>query len=818
MTEMEKLVSDQDMAIKAALEALISDITTAINNFSSQKDDKEIILDNITITLNEIINEINILINDNLANIDNFTNQFKIIYNKLQTINNNLTVIEKEIKNYNELTITIPGDIDKYYPILFDIFNKSGELIIERTEGLDTDIFLYNSPQLYTAIKYEHRTNYPVYFNLEYNIQRYKNTINLISDKVFSCTNENISNISEWNFYSEINNTTDYNDIKSDVVGGNQHTIALKEDGTCIATGYNNNGECNVQDWTDIKQIACGSYHTAALKEDGTCIATGKNNYYQCDISNWTDIKYIACGRYITLGVKSDGTVVYSGTIFDSSDALLQFSTWTNIKKLSAGLNHIVGLKEDNTCVGVQAVTNNYGQGNVSEFIDVHDISCGTDFTIGLKSDGTCYFTGKNLWNIKENLELAASYNIKIIYGKCGADHVVGITDDGMVISIGRSNYNQNATTDWPGVIKICAAYYASMAIKSDGSILYTGREDYGQNDISSWQLFPDIGSISVYLSSFYIRGGLTYKFKSTDEFVLEDIQNSINRIGTNNAEYNFLSDYIVKELNEDDVAYINNDELYKEHKRYGHYSVGPYYFEQRFDKFIPKYITSIKPVIYEPTEGSVITTPTIEVLASRPDFLDIGDSISEIQIVEGIDLDFSEIKTTILTDADFIIDGNGNISFTFESSLGSNEANLYFVVRYKGVNYGVTEYSDITQVTCSFIIPTELAKPEVIRFEKAWEARGVNIIITPPEYVHGDGIVTEVYLEYDNNNTGNPLYHSYIALNTLTFTDGEYCIDMADYSFEWSSANNVSARIKYTDNNNVESPWSDVLTTLIIG
>ncbi len=41
-------------------------------------------------------------------------------------------------------------------------------------------------------------------------------------------------------------------------------------------------GQCNVEDWTDIVAISAGSDHTVGLKSDGTVVAVGLNNDGQC--------------------------------------------------------------------------------------------------------------------------------------------------------------------------------------------------------------------------------------------------------------------------------------------------------------------------------------------------------------------------------------------------------------------------------------------------------------------------------------------------------------------------------------------------------
>ena len=43
--------------------------------------------------------------------------------------------------------------------------------------------------------------------------------------------------------------------------------------------------------WTNIVAIFCGRNHKIGLKADGTLVASGFNDKGQCDVSDWEDIK-----------------------------------------------------------------------------------------------------------------------------------------------------------------------------------------------------------------------------------------------------------------------------------------------------------------------------------------------------------------------------------------------------------------------------------------------------------------------------------------------------------------------------------------------
>ena len=112
------------------------------------------------------------------------------------------------------------------------------------------------------------------------------------------------------------------------ISAGGKHTVGLRADGTVVAVGYNEYGQCDVSDWTDIVAIAAGGFRTVGLRADGTVAAVGYNQHGQCDVSDWTDIVAIAAGYNHTVGLRSDGTVVAVG---ERDNGRCAVSHWTDI-------------------------------------------------------------------------------------------------------------------------------------------------------------------------------------------------------------------------------------------------------------------------------------------------------------------------------------------------------------------------------------------------------------------------------------------------------------------------------------------------------
>ena len=108
-------------------------------------------------------------------------------------------------------------------------------------------------------------------------------------------------------------------------VAGVYHTVGLKADGTVVAAGDNDAGQCDVSGWRDVVAVAAGGIHTVGLKADGTVVAAGNNYSGQCDVSGWRDVVAVVASRFHTVGLKADGTVVAAG---DNDKGQCDVSGW----------------------------------------------------------------------------------------------------------------------------------------------------------------------------------------------------------------------------------------------------------------------------------------------------------------------------------------------------------------------------------------------------------------------------------------------------------------------------------------------------------
>ncbi|MDD6888299.1 MAG: hypothetical protein PUE41_07490 [bacterium] len=248
---------------------------------------------------------------------------------------------------------------------------------------------------------------------------------------------------------------------------GFYHTVALRPDGTVLAAGRNDEGQCDVGEWSDIVAIDAGAYHTVGLRSDGTVVAAGRNSEGQCSVGEWSRVTAIACTDYNTIALLEDGTVLSTG--FQENEAL---TGWRDVTAIGGGAYQTVAVRSN----GQLLASHRSAQDDTMSGLIAADASTG--YAVGLCSDGTVKHTAVDLSGWHDVVAICA-----------GTNGTFGLTANGEVLAYFFQSRNAIALDDLSGVVAIAAGGTHIAVLLEDGRVVVRGDNAFGQCDTAGWSL-----------------------------------------------------------------------------------------------------------------------------------------------------------------------------------------------------------------------------------------------------------------------------------------------------------------------------------------
>jgi len=371
--------------------------------------------------------------------------------------------------------------------------------------------------------------------------------------------------------------------VSCTLAAGGRHTVGILPDGTVVAKGNNDEGQCSVSGWSDIVHVAAGFSHTVGLRDDRTVVATGRNIEGQCNVLGWTDISMVFAGDWHTVGLKDDGHVVATGK---NDEGQCDVGGWTNITQIAAGGAHTVGLKNGTV---VATGRNIEGQCSVLGWTDIEMVVAGYAHTVGLKDDGTVVATGLNN---DGQCDVGGWTNITQI--AAGHAHTVGLRDDGTVVATGLSNDGQCDVGGWTNITQVAAGGWHTVGLKDCGTVVATGLNNDGQCDVGGWILdtLSDEPPGTYHLTISSTAGGLaTAPGEGIFAYCESEVVNLVAEAGSGYSFGNWTGDVgTIADANDATTTITMN---------------GDYFITANFEQVTPQFDLTISS-----TAGGTVTAP----------------------------------------------------------------------------------------------------------------------------------------------------------------------------------------------------------------
>ena len=96
---------------------------------------------------------------------------------------------------------------------------------------------------------------------------------------------------------------------------GPRSTFVIRANGSVDGVGQT----FGADSWSNIKQISISGDHVVGLKTDGTVIAAGNNEFGQCNVQELNNVVQVVSLNNITYALRNNGEVVSIGKKHDLS-------------------------------------------------------------------------------------------------------------------------------------------------------------------------------------------------------------------------------------------------------------------------------------------------------------------------------------------------------------------------------------------------------------------------------------------------------------------------------------------------------------------
>lgn len=270
--------------------------------------------------------------------------------------------------------------------------------------------------------------------------------------------------------------------------------LGIKNDGTVMAHGTNQNGECAVEHWKNIVEVYTDGYISCGLQEDGTVVLSditklNSSNYGEAfktkveSLQTWRNIEFLVVqegGDRDFWGVTRNGRIYFAG-LQDNKSLIEEILSWSNIVGFydcylgydwenSIGLENYLGLCMDGTVV--HAGENDDLKRTVESWTDIVKLKNVSGFIVAWKADGTVV-----TWNGPDSMSSKDLVNAVDVVGSSWFGYAV-LHPDGTVSTFPGTNDSFTEANNWKDIQEIYFNFHL-LGLRADGTVLTERGTEY---------------------------------------------------------------------------------------------------------------------------------------------------------------------------------------------------------------------------------------------------------------------------------------------------------------------------------------------------
>ncbi|MBQ8954116.1 MAG: hypothetical protein IJ048_08365, partial [Clostridia bacterium] len=189
----------------------------------------------------------------------------------------------------------------------------------------------------------------------------------------------------------------------------------------------NEQGQCDVDGWENVVEIACGDYATFARFADGTVAAAGYLSYE--GMAAWRGVTRLCAGAYMAAGLYGSGSVY-------ATHPSAQAAGFSNLVDLALTTGGAAGLTKSGD---VSATFDGF-----PGWQDVVQISAGNHCLLGIRADGRVLAHFFRYTDAMETAQFADAVCVS-----AGGAHSVVLDGEGRVYAFGNNDYGQCSLEGW---------------------------------------------------------------------------------------------------------------------------------------------------------------------------------------------------------------------------------------------------------------------------------------------------------------------------------------------------------------------------------